>query len=171
MAESAGSDGLVVAFEPWPDNVRRLQKLKALPGTVEVQDCAVTDRAADALWLHAGRNRSPYEWNIMGRDVNGVPTPAELRVRAVSLDGFFADRDAPSFVKVDVEGAEGLVIAGMRGLLAKARPVVLIEFHSEEGWDARRILFDAGYELRSLDGAPVARDAERVYHCLALPPA
>jgi hypothetical protein len=57
----------------------------------------------------------------------------------------------------------------MTRLLDEARPVVLVEFHDDEAWAARRVLLDAGYELRDLEGRPVAEDAERVYQDLAAP--
>jgi FkbM family methyltransferase len=38
----------------------------------------------------------------------------------------------PDFIKVDVEGAEGSVIAGMLETLVRARPVLMLELHGRE---------------------------------------
>jgi hypothetical protein len=97
-------------------------------------------------------------------------TPRELEVRAVSLDDYLPSGEPVQLVKIDVEGAEALVLAGMRRLLRESRPVVLVEFHDDVGWGGRRHLLEAGYRLETLDGEPVESDAGRLYHCLAKPP-
>lgn len=38
----------------------------------------------------------------------------------------------PDFIKIDIEGAEGKAIAGMRGVLQKKKPLFLIEVHGRE---------------------------------------
>ena len=119
--------------------------------------------------LYAGRHRWHAEWNIVGHDVDGRPTEAALEVPAVSLDAAFPPGSRLDLVKIDVEGAEGLVLAGMRRLLADARPALVVEFHDANGWDSRRILLDAGYRLYDMSGVPIPADGGRVYHCLALP--
>ena len=72
---------------------------------------------------------------------------------------------------VDVEGAEGLVLAGMRRVLREQRPVVAIEFHDDAGWAGRRELLDAGYQLAATDGSAVDPEGPRVYHVIARPSA
>ena len=105
----------------------------------------------------------------MGRDVEGRPTPAELEVAATSLDAYF-NGTTVDLVKIDVEGAEGQVLTGMRRLLRDDRPALVIEFHEGAGWARREELLDAGYDLYEMDGTRLsATDVERRYHCLALP--
>ena len=40
--------------------------------------------------------------------------------------------ELPDFVKIDIEGAEGKAVAGMRGVMQKKRPIFLIEVHGRE---------------------------------------
>jgi hypothetical protein len=49
--------------------------------------------------------------------------------------------------------------------------VLVVEFHTPEGWAGRTELLDAGYRLETPSGEPVdaGPDATRVYQCLALP--
>ncbi|MBI2890102.1 MAG: FkbM family methyltransferase [Nitrospirae bacterium] len=117
--------------------------------------------------FHVGRD----EWNIRGRDHDGRPTPREVEVAATSLDTYFPSGSTVNLVKLDVEGAEALVLAGMRRLLREARPVVIVEFHDREGWEGRKELLEAGYDLYDMNGAKLdpVRDTERLYHVLALP--
>jgi Methyltransferase FkbM domain len=130
---------------------------------------AVTDGAAPAVALHPGRGGASAEWNVVGVDVEGRPTTAELEVPATSLDAYFPPGERLDFVKIDAESAEAIVLVGMRRLLRDTRPAVALEFHDDRGWDARHTLLDAGYDLYALDGRRLATDAAREYHCVALP--
>jgi len=173
LAELVGESGRVIAFEAHPANARRLRMSLLGSGIrkrVTVENLAVTDGASDRVSLHPGRGRASQEWNVLGVDLAGRQTPAELEVRATSLDEYFAG--APlDFVKLDVEGAEASVLRGSGRLLRLRKPVLAIEFHTEAGWAGRSELLDAGYRLESLAGEPVAAgpEAARVYQCLALP--
>lgn len=170
LVRLVGRSGCVVAFEAHPDNsAALLERFHDVPG-VEVVNAAVGDGTSDRLALYAGRHDHSTEWNVVGHDVDGTPTRVVLEVPAVALDGWFATGRPIHFVKIDVEGAEGLVLAGMRRLLREQRPTVAVEFHDEEGWTGRRELLEAGYVLRHPDGSPVDPAGRRVYHVIAEPP-
>jgi FkbM family methyltransferase len=173
LAKLVGESGRVFAFEPHPDTARRLTKSLSNPlrDRVTVENLAVTDGATDQVTLHPGRRRVSQEWNITGVDLEGHPTPGELQVAATSLDSYFADRRL-DFVKLDVEGAEALVLRGMRRLLRERRPTMAVEFHTPEGWAGRAELLEAGYRLVTTAGEAVdaGAGAVRVYQCVALPP-
>jgi FkbM family methyltransferase len=174
LAECVGPSGKVLAFEAHPANAKVLRenmKSKGYGSRVKVGNVAITDGSRSKVWLHAGRNASDCEWNVVGHDVNGKATRAELEVTAASLDTFFARGTRLDLVKIDIEGAAGAAFSGMSRLLAEARPILLIEFHDEAEWEARRRLFDAGYSLWNLEGRRLdpQKDVKRLYHCLALP--
>lgn len=171
LAELVGESGRVVAFEAHPENARRLRSSLGDEhrGRVTVERLAVTDGAEERVTLHPGRGRASQEWNVTGIDLEGRPTPGELNVPAVSLDAYFADRSL-DFVKLDVEGAEALVLRGMRRLLREGRPAIVVEFHTREGWDGRTELLDAGYRLLTTTGDAIdaGPEAARVYQVVAL---
>jgi FkbM family methyltransferase len=173
LARAVGSGGHVFAFEAYPPNAEDLRKTLSAKGLswVTVENFAITDGTERTVWLHSGRDRTSSEWNVVGHDVDGRETPPELEVQAISLDDYLPAGAPLDFVKIDVEGAEARVLAGMRRLLREARPVILTEFHDDEGWNARHHMLEAGYSLETLAGEPISRDSKRVYHCLALPPA
>lgn len=172
LAGLVGAEGTVVAFEAHPYNARRLRK--SLPAGVRdrvvLENLAVTDGSSLRVSLHPGRRHASEEWNVVGTDLEGRPSPAELEVGATSLDSYFAELPL-HFVKLDVEGAEADVLRGMQRLLRRRRPALAVEFHTEDGWAGRRELLDAGYWLESLEGDSVdaGPGAARVYQCLALP--
>lgn len=172
LAELVGETGLVVAFEAHPDNADRLRRSlsDSFRERVVVENLAVTDGSTARVSLHPGRGRASEEWNVVGADLEGSPTPAELEVAATSLDAYFAERPV-HFVKLDVEGAEAAALRGMRQLLRECRPALAIEFHTEDGWAGREELLGAGYRFEGLGREPVdaGPTAERIYQCLAFP--
>jgi FkbM family methyltransferase len=173
LADLVGATGQVVAFEAHPANARRLRRSldRRIRDRVVVKNVAVTDGAAKQVALHPGRGHASTEWNVVGADVEGRPTPAELEVGATSLDSYFAGNPL-EFVKLDVEGAEADVLRGMRRLLHGQRPTVAVEFHSDVGWAGRSELLEAGYRLETLSGEEIdaGLSTRRVYQCLAFPP-
>lgn len=56
-----------------------------------------------------------------------------LSVKAVSLDDFFKNKkDKPNIVKIDVEGAELLVLKGMQSLLEEESITLFLELHGNK---------------------------------------
>jgi FkbM family methyltransferase len=169
LAERVTPSGLVYAFEAHPKNAETLRRnLKEEQiGNAKVENLIVADGSQQRMWLYPGRQHSEAEWNIMGHDVEGNETERELSVPAVSLDEYFPPGARLNFVKIDVEGAEGMVIKGMRRILQEARPVVFVEFHDDHGWAGRKYLFEAGYDLYDMNRRlqQPLEDAPRIYHC------
>lgn len=120
----------VVSFEPSPNSLPFLERTvagsgfadrwtvvgKGLAGRTGEMDFAV-GRPQDALFEGFSGNR-----NVAGRSI---------RVPVSTLDDEWRRLGSPdvSVIKIDVEGAEGMVLAGGRELLAGARPAVVIEWH------------------------------------------
>ena len=171
LVRLVGRHGRIVAFEAHPANAATLRDRFRRTRVVEVVNAAASDGSSERVALYAGRNDFSTEWNVVGHDVEGTPTRVELEVPAVALDDWFAPDTQLHFVKIDVEGAEGLVLAGMRRLLREKRPVLAIEFHDDDAWDSRVELLEAGYSLARTDGSAIAPDDARVYHVIAQPPA
>jgi len=181
LAGIVGPTGHIYAFEPHPDNVRDLREDMSDLGykaRVTVEQTAVSDGSQDRLSLFPGPGRMSVVWNTVGNNVDGVAVAAEMEVRAVSLDDYFARRARAAssavkvnLVKIDVEGAGAGVLAGMQGLLREARPVVLMEFHDAEEWAGREELMAANYTLYDETGKviPEGSDFSGRVHSLAMP--
>jgi FkbM family methyltransferase len=176
MARSAGSQGRIIAFEAHPDNAEvlraRCRWLALMEGNapVEVRNVAVNDGSKAEVLLHAGRRHSANEWNITGHDVTGRPTEGVMRIPAESLDASLGDHPKPvKLIKIDVEGAEDQVFAGMMALVKRHRPVLLIEFHNERTWAKRKLLVDIGYRFFDLDGQEVTNSAQCISHVKGVP--
>lgn len=67
----------------------------------------------------------PASFEILARNVQGEERPA-IAVEAVALDDYFADHpDGVDFVKVEAQGAEGVILDGMRGLIERSDELVM----------------------------------------------
>jgi FkbM family methyltransferase len=117
-----GASGTVVAFEPLPRNLGYLRRhLQANDiRNVRLLPAAVSDRPGTA---HFSEGRGP----AMG----SLAESGDLEVQTVALDPLVASGElpAPTFLKIDVEGAEAAVLAGAAGLLRDHHPTILLSTH------------------------------------------
>lgn len=119
----AGAQGQVVAFEPSPQNFRRLQAACADLANVRLQPCGLGD-APGTLSLQQGDDALGATSRIGGP---GQGVPVEIHVGdALVADGL----PAPNMIKLDVEGFEGEVLRGLsRTLESPALRALGIEVH------------------------------------------
>lgn len=113
----------VVAFEPFARNVAYLHRLVALNRFERVTIVPLAAGEGSGLAsFSAGRNVA--EGRLSGEGT--------IPVGVVSLDEFVARfGTAPTFMKIDVEGAEAEVLRGARSLLSARRPRLLLSTHGD----------------------------------------
>ncbi len=133
FAKISGSNGKVYAFEPSPDLIPMLKNnTRAFP-QIEVIESAVSDQSG-VITLHL--NQDSDSLNSM---VRTQQTTESIPCSSVSLDDFFEkqqqteqDFNLPKLIKIDVEGAELLVLKGMKKLLQHQQsPLIIIEYCPE----------------------------------------
>ena len=136
MSELVGATGRVVAFEPVPDTFAALAtNVKSFRhANVTLVNAAVGDATA-AVGLSVP-NRAD------GSYLAHVSDDGPLRCLCLSVDALHLPGPV-KLVKIDAEGYEPKVLAGMRGLLGRDRPTVILERNQE----AERLLEVLGYEL------------------------
>ena len=87
-------------------------------------------------------------------DPTGVTVTEEFSVDCVTLDALVDRLKRVDLVKIDVEGAETLVVRGMRELVRRHRPTIVMEWSAGQadhgGFDMREL----ADELRVLDLEP-----------------
>lgn len=128
MAWATGPGGRVISFEPEAVPRSNLEKMKHLNGLswVEVRDQAVGEKAGQ-LTFHVS--------DIIGHSsLYALPEnegSREIQVEVVRLDDV-APAKRMDVVKIDVEGAELDVLAGMKGVIAKNPDLAIVaEFGPE----------------------------------------
>jgi FkbM family methyltransferase len=179
MAHRAGVEGRVVAFEASEENagyIARSAELNRDQVRLDLRHAAVTDGSTATIELYPGRTGGAMEWTIsqeFAEREDAAPTERQpVVVATVRLDDAFGPGEPLDVVKMDIEGGEGVALAGAERLLSEQRPVFLVEFHREVGWPAVEHLAAAGYHFESLDGEriPTPEDAAAVpYQFVASP--
>lgn len=147
LAKRVGPSGRVIAFEPVPRNVALLRtNIEDNQLTnIQVFDVAASDRRGTVV-IRISENLSPPSLIWHRND----PAAVEFVINTVAIDDL-VEADGlpkPKFVKIDVEGAEGLALLGMRRTIAAARPVVFIECSDagrEVTWE---LLSELGYRCQ-----------------------
>lgn len=165
----------VVCVEPDPFLAQLLRRTNALPVNadldVETLCAAIGDRNGIARLRIAGRGRSTS--GIEGATVSTQhgETREVMTVPMLALDTLLEDFPPPAFLKVDVEGAELLLLAGARRVLSEARPIILIEVNGITWPKASATLAVAGYDLFDGDLPPGDRAPATSLTCnlLAIP--
>jgi FkbM family methyltransferase len=142
----AGHEGRVYAFEPLPGNVHYLRQHLHMNGVrnATVFPAAVADHPGEARFQE-GPSSSSGRLNDSGA----------LVVDLVALDDLFLQGaiPLPDYVKIDVEGAEGLVLKGARRLLTLGGPTIFLATHgSEVRAECLSLLQSLGYDCHPLTG-------------------
>lgn len=168
--------GRICAFEPVPYVFEGLAKNAVAAGNIQPVNSAVSDRVGVLDFDQAPECRhTGSSFDEENFRVPGAPLFAftKIKVPTTTIDEFRAQSGlVPTMIKIDVEGAEKLVIAGARETLACAAPTVILEVwkppsNNKNHRDAARLLQDFGYRpnvltddgsLRPLDAAALEEE-------------
>lgn len=149
FARLVGGAGRVYAFEPFADNVRYLlaHVIMNRLSNVNVIQVALAERTGLAgFTVDRGKSQNA----LLG------PGESPLVVPTIKLDELLEDHgfSPPDLIKLDVEGAEALVLQGARTTLQRHRPTVFLALHGERqrALLCRTILRELGYESYTLAG-------------------
>jgi FkbM family methyltransferase len=127
FADWIGPEGRVIAIEPEEENNRNLVNTLARAKLLDRVD-VVTAVAADTSGMAALEiNPLHPADHKLSRDGTGVA------VKSVTLDELVGNypMKPPSLIKIDVQGAEMLVLGGAARILAESRPVLFVELHED----------------------------------------
>jgi FkbM family methyltransferase len=131
-APVVGPGGHVIAVEPNPETVHRLRdniRASRANGVVSVQPVACSDTEA-TLELFGAPEHNTGETSLSRRNASQAgQVVASYRVRARPLDDILKESGVARVdaVKIDVEGAEYLVLKGAAETLDRYHPLVIVE--------------------------------------------
>ncbi|WP_051335032.1 FkbM family methyltransferase [Bradyrhizobium sp. Ai1a-2] len=119
FAKSVSNGGIVLAIEADPYNAEILRRRFVNScNLVRVIEAAASDRAGLLKLSRDEKNPAGHVLSSQGIDVRGV-----------TLDDIVSDINLPvSVIKIDVEGAEPLVIRGSKRTIERDRPTILLEY-------------------------------------------
>jgi FkbM family methyltransferase len=153
---SIAEAGTVVIFEPDSWLVGVLKKTAALDfyrdRDLRIVPCAVSEKAGLARFMIAERGRASNALETAGgrsqmggvRQYDWVPT--------LTLDEACQYLPVPELVKIDVEGAEKLVVDGADHLIRNVRPRFYIEVGNDVWESISKTFKDAGYRACDATG-------------------
>lgn len=156
LARLVGPDGRIVTFEPDPRLAAILRRNANANGYswIDIRESAVADKAGTMTFFRA--RRSQGDNRLFSHDGDDAAT---FPVQVVTLDDELADLDRRiDLLKMDIQGAEPLALAGFAKTLAERPPRrMLVEWWPHGmvgmGHDPRWIvdtLRSAGYRISAL---------------------
>ncbi len=151
-AISLRGEGMVIAVEPDPFQFQCLQRsLRNIPELHELVHLvhgAVSDREGEATFhfsrLSRASNHLSEVAQFQTRQVTGGKR-ASGKVKLYTLDSLAKDFEKPDLIKVDVEGAEHLLLRGARDLFSAAKPAVFIEIKGAHQEEVLNFFIEHGY--------------------------
>ena len=136
-----GQAGQIHSFEASPETSQHLRLVETNPyGNVFLHEVAVSDHCGEVEFscgptTHSGLSSM--------RDL-GERTSARVKIPCITIDSILDDIPTTKLIKIDVEGAELRVLLGMRRLLRRDRPFIILEltdsFLRELGGSADELL-------------------------------
>jgi FkbM family methyltransferase len=158
LAMRVGPGGQVAAFEPNPVSFARLERHRKMNHLdwLKTYQAAVSDRAGGANLLTYG-DLGSTSTHLRYDDETESARSAPIGIRTLRLDDLVESGELrpPRFIKVDVEGHGHHAAEGMKGTLAKSRPVMIVAFHSKEEVDGvLNVLKPLGYTWTAIVTPP-----------------
>jgi len=155
FAKLVGDEGRVIAFEPDPSNFALLKKNVEINGfkNVELVNKAVSNQTGPArLYLskHSAVAHRIYDVN------DGCKS---IEIEAIRLDEYFINyKGRVDFIKMDIQGAEGAAIQGMKGLLKNNDLKLVMEYSQKRavhfGMSSQeyiKLLGEYGFKIFDID--------------------
>ena len=154
----------MLSFEPSPENCEWIQRSIQANGfeCISLFEMALSDKRGEAE-LNLGTTSGNH--SIMSTSY--LRGGESITVQTDTLDNVLRAENIEQVdvVKLDVEGAESLVLAGAADTLARSENLVLVmDIHPEYGADALAIIQDLesyGFDIRTVADEPLAPEARR----------
>jgi FkbM family methyltransferase len=144
FSKLVGPNGKVIAFEPLDTNVSEIKQNIRLNGitNIEIVPKAVSNKSGEISFLLGQHDK---QGSLVGI---GRESQNSIKIQCISIDDYIRDTNQnPDFIKIDVEGAESMVLEGASELL-KNKPKLFIELHTpEQDVAVGQILKEFGYEV------------------------
>lgn len=145
-SELVGENGNVISFEPVPRNVKYLRELMKLNkcNNVIIYEVAVKNKSGV----------SKFDEGISS-STGHLSDDGYLRVKTVSIDDLVGNDKVPKpdYIKIDVEGAELLVLNGAEYTLNRFEPKIFLATHSKNlHKDCINFLRSIGYQIKPITG-------------------
>lgn len=172
-AHVAGPNAKILAIEADPFLASLVQKSANESGNsdreINVVCTAVSDRQGLARFLVAQRGRSSSSLEQTGHRSQAGGTRYAQYVPTTTLDALLNHFASPDVVKIDVEGAEGLVLKGAQQILGSVRPLLYVEVGEEQSGEVSSIFHHYEYRMFNGDSCDTMLLKKCAFNTLAVP--
>jgi FkbM family methyltransferase len=167
-AAQTGAKGTVLSVEPDIELVRLLRRSakrrKNVDLSVEVLPAAVADKCGVSAFHIAERGRTANALETEQRADQNQSVRERQIVPTVTLDQLLKVSPPPDVLKVDVEGAEDLVLEGGERVLNEVRPILYCEVGKEKQEQVTDLLKQVEYAI--LDPKDSLVDSHKKDQCI-----
>ena len=132
MSDLVGETGYCVCIEPNPAVAEKLEASLSINGFArrsKVANCAAGDGSEASVRFYIPYHEPKNARVINPSQVTDPNLGQIIEVPCKSIDEICAELDRVDFIKIDAEGAEELVFRGMKSLLDRDRPDMILEFN------------------------------------------
>lgn len=155
LSKQVGPTGTVIAFEPVQENLALLHA--NVEGNhisnIRIFDYAASNQCGEAVIKIANSlSTASLVWHV------NDPSASKFKVKTITIDHLVrrGEIHQPQFVKIDVEGAEGMVLEGMRETIASSKPTIFMECSDIGRSTTWSLLHQTGYRcLRATTLRPI----------------
>jgi len=143
----------ILAVEPHPDNVEIMTAIKKERNfsKVKISSLAVGDKDRDEVRLYVGSHCGGHTLSAQRSSRASGNRQKYIETKMVTLNTLLKDYESIDLVKVDVEGAEWLVLTGAEGVRDRIKSWI-IELHGLRRKEEMQKWFsDRGYQYKWID--------------------
>lgn len=150
LSKLVGLRGRVIAFEPIPQTFAHLSNnvMAARCNNVTLINAAISS-SIDLAWMEIPSFATGLK-NFFQAAITDDIRSADTPVLTMPIDCLHI-KNRIKFVKIDTEGHENFVFEGMKTLLERDRPTLIVESVSAK---VRAQLLELGYEEKRLERSP-----------------
>lgn len=118
-------EGKHIGFEPIPHLYNNLKS--KFGEKVDIYPYALSDKEGKSTFQYV-KNAPAYSGIKKRRYDIQNPDIEEIDVELKQLDNIIPSKHNIDFIKIDVEGAEFMVLSGAKRILSESKPIILFEF-------------------------------------------
>jgi len=156
--------GKIYSIELHPDTYNVLNEKFGNEPNISVFNYAVSN-TNDMIPFYKGNDA--WTNNIIGHDTSFRQNEKIGDIQGIRLDTLLENEARVKVLKIDVEGAENLVLEGIKGVYDKVDNI-LIECHLDEDWDEIRNMLINEYKFKCINlgnNEEINNESGRAYQC------
>jgi FkbM family methyltransferase len=170
LSNKLKNNGKLILFECSPGVAKLLKRnieLNHFDSFVKIEELAVSDQNS-TMDLFITENEEGATHSLIG---GLAGKEKKIQIQTTTLDNYFNTNNITKkvdFIKIDAEGAEGIILKGAEEVIKKDKPILLIEMHTIEGSTyklAEELLKQYGYSYEVFDN----EYEDIAYHILCKP--